>query len=187
MIHQKNIMKAYIALLRGINVSGQKIIKMNDLKIALSSLEFQNINTYIQSGNIVFQSEESSKGILEGEIHNIIFKHFGFDVPVFVISLNELEIIHQKNPFLTQKGIEKKELYVAFFADLPDLELLKDLKYKEDQVEEYLFGDNVLYLRYPDGVGKSKFNHAYLERKLKVKSTIRNWNTVSKLIELGNK
>ena len=96
-------METYIALLRGINVSGHRMIKMEELKNVMSELNFFNIRTYIQSGNIIFETEKTGSAYLEKQIGETILKHYGFSVPVVIRSRPEMETIYKNNPFLGKK------------------------------------------------------------------------------------
>jgi uncharacterized protein (DUF1697 family) len=177
-------MKTYIALLRGINVSGYKIIKMMDLRNLLAKHNFNNIRTYIQSGNIIFQTDNSDLQSIEREIHTIIKDYYDFEVPVFVINAKDIIRISKNNPFLIKRNEEINKLFVAFFNNIPEPSLVNNIKYSKAQKEEFLLMDKYFYLYYPEGVGKSKFSNNYIEQKLKIQSTIRNWKTVMKLVEI---
>ena len=114
-------MKKYVALLRGINVSGQKKIPMADLRQALAKEGLQEVQTYIQSGNIVFDSEETDLSKISEKIEKVILDTFGFEVPTLVISQDEIAKIPTINPFL-EPGQETKALYVGFLYNEPDHE-----------------------------------------------------------------
>ena len=175
-------MKTYVSLLRGINVSGQKIIKMVDLKSLYESLSLENVETYIQSGNVVFKSAENDTAKLSTAIENAIRNKYGFDVPVQVITKQEVNSVVENLPF--QGELAFNRLFVTFLSEIPNivpLDEIEALKAKDDQL---VFGDKTIYLYIPGGIGKSKLEHNSLERKLKVKITTRNWNTVLKLREM---
>ena len=118
----------YIALLRGINVSGHRMIKMEDLKNMLSELNFTNIRTYIQSGNIIFDSEKKDTADLEKQIEEKILNHFGFQVPVVIRTRAELDNIHNNNPFLGKRSEPADKLHVTFFPEQPEKEHLKKIE-----------------------------------------------------------
>jgi uncharacterized protein (DUF1697 family) len=178
-------MKKFIALLRGINVSGQKKIKMSDLKLLFGKIGFQNVETYIQSGNVIFSSKEKSVKKLESNISSGIKSKYGFDVRVFVIRPDEIEYVLRDNPFIKKKkAIEK--LYVTFLTDKPNSENIKMLGTKDFSPEEYIIDGKFIYLFYPNGAGKAKLNNNLLESKLRLPATTRNWNTIKALSELVN-
>lgn len=178
-------MKTYIALLRGINVSGHKIIKMELLRKALQELDIKNISTYIQSGNILFQSEDTNTAKLEHQIAGIIVKHFGFDVPVTVVTPDALKKIVTDNPYAAQKIEDPAQPYVAFLSEAPTAPALAILKATDFKNDTFINIDKTLYLFYADSAANTKLSNAIIESKLKVKATSRNWKTVQKLIELA--
>jgi uncharacterized protein (DUF1697 family) len=177
-------MKTYIALLRGINVSGHHLIKMEKLREVLKELDFEQISTYIQSGNILFQSKISEPRKLEKMISDLIYKHFGFDVSVVVVTPEDLKLTVKNNPF-AKENIELPQPYVAFLSATPvlsDLEVFKAINFQKDR---WIVLDKNMYLHYADGAGSTKLSNAVIEKKLKLISTARNWKTVHKLIELA--
>src|SRR5271167_4305474 len=113
-------MKTYIAILRGINVSGHNMIKMADLKRMFETLPFENVRTYIQSGNIVFNAKTENDQELEKQIHTAIQKTFSFSVPVIVLEEKELKIVQQNNPFLTGRNEDVTKLHVTFLDTIPE-------------------------------------------------------------------
>ncbi len=175
-------MPKYISLLRGINVSGQKKIKMADLRGLYSSLGFQNISSYIQSGNLVFDSESSKPALIAGIIQSAIKDTYSFEVPIIVISAQELAEIYYNNPFFADKDTSK--LYVAFLKEKSNLNKI-DLSKWQTRDEQALIKGKQIYLYYPQGYGKSKLTNNILERELNISATTRNWRTVHKLVELS--
>ena len=173
----------YISLLRGINVSGQKIIKIDELKKMYESCGFRNVKSYIQSGNIIFETPSGTPEKLVKMIEKRIKDLFSFDVTVIMRTPDEFEKITRVNPFAKTKPVEK--LYVTFLSETINerkTELL--IKYKSDKEDFGLIG-NELYLYYPDGAGRTKLTNNIIESKLGVKATTRNWNTVNKLFEMS--
>ncbi len=171
----------YIALLRGINVSGQKIIKMADLRAYLTKAGFNNVNTYIQSGNIVFESSEINTALLEDKIKGTIEQYYGFIVPTIVLTLLEIEHAISKQPF---KDIDDKRLYLTYLSQNPDENgMEKLLKYQTNGEELKLIG-KVLYMYSPNGVARSKLTNNLVEKNLAVSATTRNWRTSNKLLVL---
>src|SRR5690606_21193390 len=178
-------MTTYISFLQGINVSGQKTIKMDALKQSYLSLGFQNVETYIQSGNVIFSSNEVDVKELAKQISNRIQHDFGFDVPVLVISAESFETIITDNPLLQDK--EVTHFHVTFLSDSPvesDFELIKS---KVEGNELIQLKNNTLYLYLPNGYGRTKLNNNFIESKLKVSATTRNWKTCLKLLEMVQK
>ncbi len=177
-------MDTYIALLRGINVSGQKKIKMADLKALFTQLGFLDIQTYIQSGNIVFKTETLSTEKLDKRIKEGISATFGFDVPVLVHSAKKLKDIRKKNT-LYQKNEDPKGLYYVLLKQPASPELVANLKQETYPNEVYVITDECVYLNCLKGYGNAKCNNNFFERKLKVVATTRNHKTIAKLLALS--
>jgi len=175
-------MKTYIAFLRGINVGGKKKVLMAELRDLLTDFGLKNVKTYIQSGNIIFNSEDKETIKLEEEISNIIQLHFGFDVPVLVKTYQELEQIFYACPFSEEK---KQKSYFSLLYSVPNEAIQDDISkmdYQNDLVE---ITQKCVYLYPALGYGKSKYNNNFFERKLKVTATARNYKTLVKLLELA--
>lgn len=178
-------MTKYIAMLRGINVSGQKLIKMAELKILLDELNLKNVSTYIQSGNVLFDSDKSNQIELASLIGDKIKDKYGFDVPVIVISNDELKSISEGNPFVNQRQIDIERLYVTFLDKEPDSGLVSKFKEVDYKPDEFSISGKVLYGFFPNGYGNTKFSNNFIENKLKTMATTRNWKTVLKLTEMS--
>jgi len=178
-------MKTFIALLRGINVSGQKKIKMVELKNMLESISFSDVQTYIQSGNVVFKSEEKDIHHLEEKIKKGIADTFGFDVPVLVKKRSEIEKILQESPYKKQEDLEAKRIYYVLLKNKPESDTLSNLNQEDYPNELFSFGKNCVYLNCVNGAGKAKLTNNIIERKLKVSATTRNHRTMLKLLELS--
>lgn len=174
----------YVAFLRGINVSGKRKVPMAELRAMCERLNLQNVKTYIQSGNIVFKSSMVQTNDIAILLHNEIQKHFNFNVPVIVKTVNELSQIIEKNPFVSQEDITANRIYFVLLNSLPTIELLENLSEETFENEEYVVIDNCLYLKCALGYGKAKLNNNLIERKLKVMATTRNYRTMNKLQDL---
>lgn len=174
-------MTAFIILFRGINVGGHKKMPMKTLKTALESLGYIDVETYIQSGNVVLKSSDSLSKI-ETDIANVVKETFGFDCGIHVLNRDDFSAIMEANPFKEATQIPKT-LHVYFLktpAINPDHEDLGALK-KDD--EAYLLTDAALYLHTPSGLGVSKIAEK-IEKILKVTATARNWNTITALSQM---
>ena len=178
-------MQTYIALLRGINVSGQKIIKMEILRKMMENLGFEKVKTYIQSGNVVFQSNSNAANKLEKIIKSEIQNEFGFDVQIQVLKPEIFETALKENPFLKDETLDVKQHYFAFLNENPTKENWEKLKNFELNGERMELGDKVLFIHYPNGAGQSKLTTNFIESKLKVSATARNLNTTKKLVEMA--
>ncbi|MFC0777213.1 DUF1697 domain-containing protein [Flavobacterium sp. HJSW_4] len=176
-------MKTHLALLRGINVSGHNMMKMEALKAMLENLGFQNVRTYLQSGNVFVDSEEeaSKVGFM---IKQEIFKVFGHEVPVVMITKENLQSCFDNNQFLKEKDVDTKKLYVAFVSMDLKKESINDLKISQFKPDEASIDENRIFIKYAVGAGKTRFDQKYIEKKLNVTATIRNWNTVTNLLKM---
>lgn len=177
-------MKTYILLLRGINVGGHRKIKMADLKLQLSSLDLKEIRTYIQSGNVVFKSRETADA-LKGKIENKIEDHFGFEVKIYLTDFERFAKIYTKNPFIN-KNEEINKLYCTLLFESPEDSKIQALEAVESKDDVFIVQDEVLYFCYHNGYGKAKITNPFIEQKLKVNATTRNWKTMGKLMEMAS-
>ena len=177
-------MKTHLALLRGINVSGHNMIKMDVLKSVLENAGFQNVRTYIQSGNVFVDSEEENGASVGFKIKQEIFKELGLEVPVVVITKEDLEACFKNNSYLNEKDCDTKKLYVAFISKELSSGALNDLKISQFKPDEAAIDKSRIYIKYAVGAGKTRLDQKYIEKKLNVVATIRNWNTVTTLLEM---
>ena len=178
-------MITYIALLRGINVSGHKKIIMADLRVLLDALGYNNVITYIQSGNVIFKSNETNVAILQNQIHEAILESYNFEVEVLVKKRNDLEKIVDQNPYTDTKDLEENKIYFVLLKEIPEIELVRKLKNIEFENEQFIVSNECIYLRCGLGAGKAKCNNNFLESTLKISATSRNYRTVQKLLELS--
>jgi uncharacterized protein (DUF1697 family) len=173
-------MQDYVCILRGINVSGHKLVKMEDLRKGFESLGFTQVRSYIQSGNILFKAAKEPS---EGAIKSMIMGRYGFDVPVILRSPGNLNEIIEKNPFPDENP---RLLYVSFLSVPPSEESLKILQKATPEGEFFSYnGGKEIYLYFPNGYGKAKLSNNFLESRLHVTATTRNWNTVNKLYSMS--
>ena len=145
---------------------------------------FQNVETYIQSGNVFFESEEENAASIGFKIKQEISKVFGYDVPVIMVSKTDLELCFKNNPYLKEKECDIKKLYVAFISKELTAAAINDLKISNFKPDEAAIDSNRIYIKYAIGAGKTNLDQKYIEKKLNVVATIRNWNTVTKLLEM---
>jgi len=174
-------MQTYIALLRGINVGGHKKILMSDLKVLLESIGLNDVRTYIQSGNVIFRSKEID---LENQIEKTIQSKYGFEVPTFVITPEEMELAFKNNPFHIDVDVEGNLVYAAFLSDYPNEDLHRAFVNTDFGEEKLVLVGKVLYFFVPKGYHNAKLNNNLIETKLKVKATTRNFKTIRKLLDL---
>ena len=176
-------MNTFIAILRGINVSGAKPIKMVELRNNFQKQGFENVTTYIQSGNVVFTAAEIETSQLAAKIAESIKSDFGFDVPVIVLSAAELQTITENNP-LNNGTKDKAFLHVTFLAEKPAAFNFSDIEAKKQGEEEIIISGKVVYLFCPHGYGKTKLTNTFLESKVKIAATTRNWKTCRELLRI---
>lgn len=178
-------MKTYIALLRGINVSGKNMIRMDNLKKIFEDLHLLNVRTYIQSGNVVFQTDRSEPEQLAIDIAIGIKSTTGFEVPVLVLTQQELQKIIVKNPFSGNAARNPTFLHVTFLRSVTQTDKIQEIEAKKEGEEEFRIMGKAVYLYLPHGYGRTKLNNSLFENKLKVHATTRNWNTVQELARMA--
>ena len=179
-------MITHLALLRGINVSGHNMMKMDALKTMLENIGFQNVRTYLQSGNVFVDTEEESASKVGFMIKQEIFKVFGHEVPTIVITKEDLELCFKNSPYLKEKEVDTKKLYVAFVSTALKSENINDLKISQFKPDEASIDGNRIFIKYAVGAGKTRLEGKYIEKKLNVIVTMRNWNTVTNLLAIYN-
>ena len=177
-------MTTHLALLRGINVSGHNMIKMEALKTTLEAIGFQNVQTYIQSGNVFVDTDEENASAVGFMIKQEIFKIFGHEVPIVVVNKEGLESCFKNNPYLKEKDIDPKKLYVAFVSTTLKSENINDLKVSQFKPDEATIDGNKIYIKYAVGAGKTRFDQKYIEKTLNVIPPIRNWPPVPQLLKI---
>ncbi|QNI32334.1 DUF1697 domain-containing protein [Alloacidobacterium dinghuense] len=180
-------MTVVISMLRGVNLGGQKIIKMEALRALYESLKFEDVATFIQSGNVVFRTKERDLRKIAKRIGDGIEKGFGFRPEVVLRTAEEMRGVVVRNPFAGRQEIEPSKLLVWFLGSAPDDVARKKVFTVKIEQEELRLEARELYIYFPDGQGKSKLSLPAVDRALKVLGTGRNWNTVRKLMEMAEK
>jgi len=175
-------MTRYVALLRGINVGGRKKVAMGDLRSTLSALGYEDVETYLQSGNAFFSAPGSDPAALARQIEEALKSALDMDVKVLVRTPADLAGVVEANPF-PDSTAEPSKLHVAFLSATPDAAKVAELDSRRFEPDELRVGERAVYVWYPNGAGRSKLTNDVLERKLGVTSTTRNWNTVLKLLD----
>lgn len=176
----------YVSILRGINVSGQKKIKMADLKALFEVQGFVNVTTYIQSGNVVFESAETDRSKLKETIERAVEKKYKFHVPVDLRTSQELKEIIDCCPYEEAKSEENDaKVLVTFLHSAPSKKKQELLLEYVKKPEKLVAKGAEIYLYCPNGYGKSKLSNTFLENKLGISATTRNWKSVKKLYELS--
>lgn len=181
-------MTSLVSLLRGINVSGHNMIKMTELKALYESLGYKNVTTYIQSGNVIFQTEKNDPAQAEASIEQAIEKKFGFPVTVIVRKPAELARVIKANPFIGGNNIDEIRLYVTFLRAKPTPALTKILQpAAAKSTDQYEILGREIYLHCPNGYGKTLLSNTFFEKQLKGVATTRNWKTVNTLYAMAGR
>lgn len=179
--------KTYISFLRGINVSGHRIIKMEALRTLYAELGFTEIESYKQSGNLLFNYRKTGVNMIEKKISDSVLDKFRFEVPVIVLDNEELRKIIFNNPFAEDNSKDTAFFHVTFLSVNPaksDIKKINDLNFHSD---EYFVKDKTIYLYLPGGYGKTKLSNSFFENQLKVKATTRNWKTLNAMLDMADK
>ena len=173
-------MAIWIALLRGINVGGRNKIKMAELREALEQSGLDNVETYIQSGNLIFDSTSTR---IENEqlIHESIRERWTYDVPVMAVKASELRKSASANPFPSRDIVS---IHLTILEKKPTRQLVSAVESLDIGDDEVVVKGRHVYLCLAHGYAKTKLNNGFLESKFQCKATTRNWKTVTKLVEL---
>ncbi len=181
-------MNSFVSLLRGVNVTGHNTIRMTELKALYESLGFNDVTTYIQSGNVVFRAEADNPAQVEASIEHTIEKKFGFSVTVIVRKPAEIAGVIKSNPFIGGHKIDETRLYITFLRTKPTSALLKALQpAAAKSTDQYEIVGREVYLYCPNGYGKTLLSNTFFEKQLKSAATTRNWKTVNTLYGMANR
>jgi uncharacterized protein (DUF1697 family) len=178
-------MTTYVALLRGINVGGRTKVGMADLRQVFVDLGHADVKTYLQSGNVLFESPEQTPSRLPGDIERRIAQELDMSVTVLLRTGDDLAEVVANNPFLARET-DFAKLHVTFLAEVPDRERAARIATPVGAPDEFSLAGREVFLLCPNGYGRTKLNNTYIERRLGVAATTRNWNTVTKLCELAS-
>jgi len=175
-------MKTFISLLRGINVGGQKIIRMEELRSLYEDLKLSNIQTYVQSGNVIFDSNDSNASKITELIETQIINILGYSVSVFIRNSNDFHRIINSNPF-TERKEDPAKLHVTFLYRTPSQ---SSLDVPDTGLDECILQGEEILLFCPNGYGRTKLTNSFFEKKLNIPCTTRNWKTVNALYRIAN-
>jgi uncharacterized protein (DUF1697 family) len=178
-------MGTYVALLRGVNVGGRAQVSMRDLRAAFEALGHDDVSTYIQSGNVIFRGRSRSAARVRTELEQSIADEFGLAVTVILRTSAELAALVNRNPFVRPGPDVTRQLHVAVLADRPSRRAVGQLDPNRSPPDQFVVIDREVYLRCPNGIGRSKLTNDYFERRLDTRATIRNWRTVTQLRRLA--
>ncbi len=180
-------MEKKVAILRGINVGGKRKILMTDLKLLVEKLGFTDCTTYIQSGNVLFNAtEDLSEKEISSKIQEAISTQYGFDVPVIVRTIKELEQALNRNPFYKKPDADINQLHLTFLGEIATPENIKKAESANTGADQFVIDTRNVFVFCEGKYHQSKLTNTFFENKIKVTATTRNWKTVLKLIKLEN-
>src|SRR3984957_8532098 len=174
-----------VAMLRGVNLAGHQMIKMPALKTLCTSLGVRDVQTYIQSGNIIFREDKEDPSVLARRLEAKIESEFGFRPAVIVRTASELRKVIAKNPFSGRAGIEPSRLLVVFMDSVPTKQAREKVLAIPCEPEELHIHGRELYIYYPNGMARPKIPSGLIDRAVKTPCTGRNWNTGTKLLQMA--
>jgi uncharacterized protein (DUF1697 family) len=174
-------MPVFIALIRGINVGGHKKLKMADVKVMCESLGLRDVRTHLQSGNVVFATKKSDRAKLTKELES----NLGVEAKILLRTADELEKVVAANPMPDAAQRGPSHYIVVFLSATPTAAAMQALRDAYSGPEKIELHGSELYIEYGADMGTSKLNNALIERKLGVSGTARNWNTVTRLLEMA--
>jgi uncharacterized protein (DUF1697 family) len=178
-------MKVIVSLLRGVNLGPHRKMKMEELRALYTSLGLRDVQSYVQSGNVVFRTSERSLVPLAERIENAIEKKYGFHSDVIVRTTADLRDVVARNPFAKRRDIEPSKLLVTFLTQHPPKQLCAQILAVKPDLEELHLDGRELYVYFPDGLGRSKLFSRLFGKLLKKEGTGRNWNTVTQLLKMA--
>jgi uncharacterized protein (DUF1697 family) len=178
-------MGVFIAMLRGVNVGGNNMIKMEVLREICTALKFRGAQTYVQSGNVVFACDERDAAVVEKKLAAAIEKKMKFRPGVMVRTAEEVRAAVARSPFAKRRGINPKALLVTFLTGEPDAEGLKAARAMKTEPEELHIFEREAYSYFPNGMARPKIVWTKVEKMLKVSGTGRNWNSVNALLKMA--
>jgi uncharacterized protein (DUF1697 family) len=185
-IHRTVLMPTIIAMLRGVNLGGHNLIRMETLRALCSTCKFENAQTYLQSGNAIFTTKERNLGAIGKRLEEAIERELGFRPAVVLRTLPAMHDVIARNPFAKREGIDNSKFAVTFFAEAISPEIRKQIEAIKVGPEEIHALERELYIYNPDGLGNSKLSAA-IDKVMKKTGTGRNWNSVPKMTEMAEK
>jgi uncharacterized protein (DUF1697 family) len=180
-------MAVLISMLRGVNLGPHNRVKMEALRALYESLKLREPQSYVQSGNVIFKTDERDLIKLTKRIKGAIEKKFGFQSDVVLRSTAELRDAIARNPFAKRRGIEPSKLLVTFLAGDPGEEARVKVRAIKCAPDEVFIDGQEVYIYFPNGVARPKLSWPTIPKILKVSGTARNWNSVTKMLEIAEK
>jgi uncharacterized protein (DUF1697 family) len=180
-------MPVMIAMLRGVNVGGHNKIRMEALRALCTKLKLRDACTYVQSGNVIFRTDERDLASLAKRLQNAIERDFGFRPDIVLRTSAELRDVIARNPFAKRRDIEPSRLLVTFLASDPGPEARDRAAKIKTEPEELRMDRREVYIYFPNGMARPKMSLPTIERTLRTSGTGRNWNSVTKMLEIAEK
>jgi uncharacterized protein (DUF1697 family) len=180
-------MAVIVSMLRGVNLGPHNRVKMEELRALYESLKLHEPQTYVQSGNVIFKTDERDLLKLTKRIEGAIEKKFGFQSDVVLRSTAELRDVIARNPFAKRRGIEPSKLLVTFLAGDPGEQARIAVRAIKCAPEELFIDGREVYIYFPNGMARPKLSWPTIPKILKVSGTARNWNSVTKMLEMAEK
>ncbi len=178
-------MAVVISMLRGVNLGPHKRVKMEELRALYESLKLREPQTYVQSGNVIFKTDERDLVKLAKRIESGIEKKFGFQSDIVLRSTAELREVIARNPFGKRRGIEPSRLLVTFLAGDPGEAARAKVRGLKTDPEELWIDGREVYIYFPNGMARPKLSWPTIPKILRVSGTARNWNSVTKMLEMA--
>jgi len=176
-------MISYVALLHGINLIGQRPVSIDELNKYFENAGFTNIRAFLQTGNVLFDSDETNESAIQNNIENFLYSNLGYRVTVLIRMIHDVKKVIKNNPFDNLTPAEKQNLYVTFLSNLPAPALRGALGVYSNDAEYARVVNKEVYV-YSPNYGLTCFSNNFIERKLGVTATTRNWAVVTRLPEL---
>ena len=180
-------MPVAISMLRGVNLGPHRRLKMDALRTMYESIGLLNPQTYVQSGNVIFATKERDLAKVAKRIESAIERTFGFSSDVMIRTAEEMRAVIHNNPFAGRAGIEPNKLVVTFLRDEPTAEAREKVEGIKAEPEELYARGRELYIYYANGQARPKLSAPVIEKVLKISGTARNWNSVTKMLEMAEK
>jgi uncharacterized protein (DUF1697 family) len=179
-------MPVCISFLRGVNMAGHNTIKMADLALLYKELGFRDAITFIQSGNVIFTLKDEKAVSGTGSlIENAILKKFSFDVPVMMRTVKEISDIMSANPFLDKENFDPAKMAVIFLHEKPQEDQIRKLADVDYPPDKFKVSGSEIFIYCPNGFGRTKLYTNFFEKKMDVRGTGRNWNTITTILNLA--
>jgi uncharacterized protein (DUF1697 family) len=179
-------METYVALLRAVNLGGDSTVRMDALREVVERIGFEDVRTWLQSGNLVFRGERGGTAALERRLEEQVGRAFAWKPEIFVRTSAEWQTVIEGNPFREAARRDPAHLTVWALRDAPAPSAWAELARDIPGREQVAGGNRAAYIVYPDGIGRSRVTAAWVERRLGTRGTARNWNTVLKLGALSS-